>query len=203
MIESLTGVILRTFSTGRLCIFTRSMGKIFCSAKKSAHQSQFIVGSRLTINLVQKYPDTFTIEYIDNIVYPNIQTTQELSWLHHVLELYYFYLPEHQVSVRDFDFLIHYLALIKRNHESIGNINLQNLAISHFLAQTGFHEQPALHRYAKIFEEFIDPTVSSGVPFSLIGIEEVSMQELILRCLQEHPQFNKFKTIPFLYGAHT
>jgi hypothetical protein len=203
MIESLTAVILRVFGTGRLCIFTRTLGKIFCAAKKTTHQSQLIAGSILTINIAQKRPDTFTIEYIDNTIYPDIRTTQDLSWLHHVLELYYFYLPEHQVSVRDFDYLIHYLALIKLNHESISSINLQNLAISHFLSQTGFHEQPALHRYAKIFEEFIDPSVSSGVPSSLTSIEKVSIQNLILRCLQEHPQFHKFKTIPFLYGAHT
>ena len=203
MIESLTGVILRIFSTGRLCIFTRSLGKIFCYAKKSTHSPRLIVGSQLTINLRQSHIDTLNIEHVDNIMYPDIQTTHELSWLHHILELYYFYLPEHQASVRDFDFLIHYLALIKRNHEPSDRACLQKLAVSHFLAQTGFHEQPALHRYAKIFEEVIDPATSSGVPFSLIDIEEVSIQNLILRCLQEHPQFNKFKTIPFLYHART
>lgn len=203
MTESLTGVILRIFSTGRICVFTRALGKIFCTAKKTSHQPRLIVGSKLTLHLKNTSPGLLSIESVDNIVYPEITTTQELSWLHHVLELYYFFHPEHQVSTRDFDFLIHYLDLIKGSHKSTSNTHLQTLAISHFLAQTGFYEQPALHRYAKIFEEFIDPATTSGVPFSLIGTEEVPMQDLILRCLQEHPQFNKFKTIPFLYGART
>ena len=201
MTTTLTGVILRIFSTGRLCIFTRSLGKIFCSAKKTHNQPKLIVGSSLTMQLAQKSVDLLHIENVQNILYPEIQTHDQLSWLHHILELYYFFQPEQQVNIRDFDFLMHYLALIKREHHAASKSQLQKLAVSHFLSQTGFYEQPALHRYAKFFEEVIDPATSSGVPFSLIGIEEVSMQNLILRCLQEHPHFNKFKTISFLYDA--
>ncbi|MBM3886791.1 hypothetical protein FJ364_02565 [Candidatus Dependentiae bacterium] len=204
MVETLTtGIILRAFNTNKLCIFTRSLGKIFCFVKKSQLKNPLIAGCKLNMSLGKKHHDTLHIEYIDTLLYPDIQDTGELFWLHHMLELYYYYLPEHQTSLRDFDFLDYYLTLKKQTQTFLQHSCLQKLAVSHFLAQTGFYEQASLHRYAKIFEEVIDPTNTSRVPFSQIGTEEVSIQNLILRCLQEHPQFHKFKTIPFLYGGRT
>jgi hypothetical protein len=177
------------------------MGKFFCSIKMAPKFPTLIPGSTLVVDIIEKKSGSFTIESIDSISYPAIQTSQELTWLHHILELYYFYLPEHQANPYDFDFLIHYLTLMQQHPDQKNHLHLQQLAVSHFLAQTGFYEQPALHRYAKIFEEVIDQPTTSGVPFFLVGSEEVSMRDLILRCLQEHPEFHKFRTIPFLYGA--
>lgn len=199
MFESLTGIVLRTFHHGRLCIFTRPLGKIFCSSKVG--QIPLTPGSIIVTRLIKK-ADSFCAEQLQSISYPDIQAPHELAWLHHILELYYFFMSEQQPSPLDFDFFEQYLMLTKLPTGMNTMTHLQELAVSHFLAQTGFYEQPALHRYAKIFEKVIDPSVEHRVRSSVINSDEVSIRDLILHCLQEHPQFSRFKTIPFLYGAN-
>lgn len=201
MFESLTGIVLRTFVHGRLCIFTRQLGKIFCAIK--GLNIPLPAGSIIVTRLIKKNIDSFQVDHLQSVTYPNIQAPHELVWLHHIIELYYFFMSEQQPSPRDFDFFEHYLTLTKAPGGARGMIHLQELAVSHFLAQTGFYEQPALHRYAKIFEKVIDPSVEHTVRSCMISSDEASIQDLILRCLQEHPQFHRFKTIPFLYRAST
>lgn len=201
MFELLTGIILRTFPSNRVCIFTRHLGKIFCVTK--GIKSPLVAGSTIVFHLTPKTKDRFVIDYLESVSYPLIGLPIELAWLHHLLELYYFFLPEHQANPRDFDFFARYVAMTNHGGEKNKMGPLQELAVSHFLVQTGFYEQPILHHCAKIFEEVIDPSINPGVPSSVISSKERSTRDLILRCLQEHPQFNQFKTIPFLYGAHT
>lgn len=200
MNTSLTGVILRSFPPNRICFFSKTFGKLYCSIKKTM---PLIPGSTLTVDIVEKKSGHISIESISSISYPEVKTEHELNWLHHVLELYYFFLPEHQMNPLDFEFLLYYLNLMHKHPEKSNHKSLQHLAVSHFLVQTGFYEQPDLHDYAKIFEEVIDRSTTSGVPFFLVDPQEVSMQNLILRCLQEHPDFHKFRTVQFLYGVST
>jgi hypothetical protein len=194
----LSGVILRVFPSGRICLFTHSLGKIFCFVRPPVHKNPLVPGSLLDVHLLEKREDLISIEHIEHITYPIVQTAAQLNWLHHVLELYYFFICEHQPSNHDFIFLKRYLHLMHMQHTT-PHVHLQRLAVSHFLVHTGFHEQPALHHYAQVFEKVVDPAAVSEVPFSLNSTEETAIQDLILRCLQEHPQFHKFKTVSFLY----
>ncbi len=198
MFESLTGIVLRTFNHGRLCIFTRPLGKIFCTSKEL--KTPLSPGSIIVTRLIKKNVETFQVDNFQDISYPDIQSPRELAWLHHILELYYFFMSEEQPSPLDFDFFEQYRTLSNVPAETSRMTHLQELAVSHFLAQTGFYEQPALHRYARLFEKVIDPSIEHKVRSCVISCDEVSIQDLILRCLQEHPQFHRFRTIPFLYG---
>lgn len=202
MIETITGIVLRTFHYERMCLFTQQLGKIFCTNKTKNHS--VLPGSILSANLSTKKIPSIHIEHIHDVIYPTITTAHDLAWLHHVIELYYFFMPEHQASICDYNFFNHYITAPKKQSRDLSEeIILQKLAISHFLSLTGFYEHPALRNYAKIFEEVIDRSKLSAVPFSLNSTEKRFIQNLILSCLQEHPQYNNFKTISFLYQMNT
>lgn len=202
MTEIISGIILRTFHHERMCVFTQQLGKIFCTNKTK--KQPMIPGSLLLANLAQKQMPTLQIEHIHDIIYPIIETARDLVWLHHVIELYYFFMPEHQASQNDYDFFGHYTTTPKKIATTPQQeIYFQQLAVSHFLSHAGFYEQPALRIYAKKFEEVIDRSSVSAVPFSVNSSEERFIRDLILRCLQEHPQFRSFKTIAFLYQVYT
>lgn len=202
MTETISGIILKIFHHERMCIFTQQLGKIFCTNKTKKHT--LAPGSLLTANLARKPKPTIHIEHIHDVMYPTIQTADDLIWLHHIIELYYFFMPEHQASQCDFDFFGHYITIpTKMATHVTEKTHFQQLAVSHFLSQTGFYEQPALRSYAKNFEEVIDRSSVSAVPFSVTGAEERFIRDLILRCLQEHPQYRNFKTIAFLYQMYT
>lgn len=202
MIETITGIILRTFNSDRVCLFTQELGKIFCTNKTKSHT--LLTGSLVVANLSTKKTPYIQIEHINDISYPTITTVHDLAWLHHIVELYYFFMPEHQANHCDYTFLHHYITIPKKNsHRFSEELSLQKLAISHFLYLTGFYEDPTLRKYAKIFEEVIDQSKLSAVPFSLMSTEKKIIQNLILSCLQEHPQYNQFKTISFLYQTNT
>jgi hypothetical protein len=202
MTEIITGIVLRTFHHGRICVFTQQLGKIFCTNKTKKHS--FVPGSLLVANLAHPQTPAIRIEHIHDITYPAIETIHDLTWLHHIVELYYFFMPEHQASQVDYDFFSHYIAAPKKISTSAQEeIHLQYLAVSHFLSQAGFYEHPALRNYAKNFEEVIDRSSVSAVPFSVTSSEERFIRDLILGCLQEHPQYRNFKTISFLYQVYS
>ena len=202
MTEIITGIVLRTFHQERICVFTEQLGKIFCTNKTKNHR--FVPGSLLVANLAHPQTPTMRIEHIHDIIYPSIETIHDLTWLHHIIELYYFFMPEHQASQLDYDFFGHYIATPKTiSTSSREKTHVQHLAVSHFLSQAGFYEQPSLRNYAKNFEEVIDRSGVSAVPFSMTSSEERFIRDLILRCLQEHPQYRNFKTISFLYQVYS
>ena len=197
MVETVAGSILRIFNHERLCVFSEQRGKLFCINK---HKNVFcVVGSSLTANISQQNKAAFYIDHIHDIFHPPITTLAELAWLHHIIELHYFFLSEHQAHQRDYQFFIEYLWVPKRvtkNREQ--EVCLQLLAINHFLVQTGFYEHQLLHMLAQVFQEVIDHPGAYAVPFHLIESKKQGICELILCCLQEHPQFHQFKTVPFL-----
>lgn len=197
MFEVLSAIILKSFHPDRACLFTRTRGKIFCSFKGS--KIKMIPGSLLTGSLRVKGNEAFVFDSLDTVIYPDITQPDDLAWLHHLLELYYYFQPELQVSPHDYDDLILYMALSCVKNVSIDAV--RRLAVTHFLAKTGFYESKSLYHYAKKFEEVIDPALAAEVLSFNYETDLVAMHKLILRCLQEHPQFNRFKTIPFLYGS--
>ena len=88
----LSGIILRVFPSGRVCLFTQNLGKIFCFVRPPVHKNPLVPGSQLEVHVLEKREDLITIEHIEHITYPVVRTAADLNWLHHVLELYYFFI---------------------------------------------------------------------------------------------------------------
>lgn len=196
MLNKVSGIILRKINPYYICVLSKEHGKLQLQT-----QSNFYLSTGSSFNgWIMKKKTSFSLTKITNHLPPQVETICDLTWTHHLLELFYFFLPENQPADRELDFLHTYLKTPCACKNS-QKILLQELALSHFLVQTGFYEHPILHQHAQIFEEVIDPVGNHGVPSHQDSSQKDFLRKIILRCLQEHPSFDKFKTMSFLYKA--
>ncbi len=139
---------------------------------------------------------------------PIHQSHGNLIWLHHLLELCYYFLPLENPAADVFFFLEKCCCLICQS--SMVDDELQSIVkkvcVIKFLSLIGSYKREDIQEYLALFQElselFVDFTNEQKVDFltrRLALVKLGAMDEWILSCLKSHPMFHLFKTVSFNY----
>lgn len=208
--QEITGIVLKSFLPykNKLSVLTRSMGKInlICNPEKlrsncsSGTSIKFFCSSSLR-SFDSKAVFTSHIERVDD----NIdRLKKEIYWLHHILEICYFFVPL-GVGCPDVFRLVEYcFALCERSQAFEPNFFLiKKLCLVRLFILIGFYPEQEL---------FLGDTFNDMVAVSLDSTNTQKVRSLskddtilmirsidawLLACLQEHPHIMNFKTVSF------
>jgi hypothetical protein len=176
---------------------TSDLGKIDVVEKKGNRLAGLAPGVEISFTVQATYASRTLISDVEPIAVPPVTHERDVAWLHHILELYYFFMPLGAGQQEEYAFLKNYtnLALQLIDCDDILADSIRQLGILHFLAHTGFYTDERLIRYATLFTYGVaDPT---RLPHSKATTQ--GLGSMILSYLQEHPQFPLFKTVDFVY----
>ncbi len=139
---------------------------------------------------------------------PIPQTHQHIIWLHHILELCYYFLPLESSSPDVFFYIKKCCCLMWQSDvlDVEWQIKIKKTCVIKLLHMIGFYAALDIQEYSALFQElsdvFVDFTNEQKVAFlskhsTLLKINDMDL--LILSCLKNHPMFHMFKTISFNY----
>jgi hypothetical protein len=139
---------------------------------------------------------------------PIPQTHHNIIWLHHILELCYYFLPLESPAADIFFYLKKCCCLIWQCEvlDMQWQAIVKKMCVIKLLSMIGFYGCGDIREYLALFQElsdlFIDFTNEQKVEFlkqRLVLLKTIDMDEWILSCLKNHPMFQTFKTVSFNY----
>ncbi len=191
----------------KVALLTSSLGRVNVVLKQNDLCARLWPGMVVSCNLSREGSFWLASHVVIHSV-PMHQSHNDMVWLHHMLELCYYFLPLESPAADAFFCLEKSCCLIC--HSSIVDDKLQmivkKLCVIKFLSLIGFYRQEDIQEYLALFQElsdlFIDFTNEQKVNFlkqRLVVLKINSMDEWILNCLKSHPMFRVFKTTAFNY----
>ncbi|KKQ33438.1 MAG: hypothetical protein US49_C0001G0118 [candidate division TM6 bacterium GW2011_GWF2_37_49] len=132
----------------------------------------------------------------------------DICFIHHILEICYYFAPYHKPCVEVFAFLCDTLTFMRKHDISHNFLLVHKVFVIKLLSMFGFCSYNKISRclavYDKLTFSFIDFTHAQKLEFlknQLASIDEKDLDVLIMEGLREHPNFCSFKTLAFLYGS--
>lgn len=211
MHEKEFGVVLRRF-TNNVCKFsviTRTLGKISLVVIDTRTAQQIQPGSILEFDHLD-HQDSIHLSTnlrVHLIILP--QQSADLIWIHHALEICYYFSPQHEPSFELFTIIKNYLILIASNDFSLLDERTKKLFIGAMLFLLGFFPPSALEKPIVVIKNslllFVDFDKKTKVQFLKKQIEMCSISigivdDWLLSCLETHPRVQMFKTMQFIYN---
>ena len=191
-----TGLVLRTYfpRKQKLSIFDSQLGKIACIVhKQSTKILQRIGNGSLVQYYVKPLQTVHELCELELIAVPTELARHDIYFLHHILELCYFFLPEHLESRELFELV----ARLYDYKASVWNNNAQRIFLLKFFATLGLfpEETPSFH--PDIYR-LISLSIEGMLKKNLDAPLEKEIDTLILACIGAHPYKNQFKTVHFI-----
>jgi hypothetical protein len=213
MYKKETGIVLKRFIPlkQKLSILTDLFGKILVIAQPNNPICQRLwPGSMISANFEQLENSTYLARGIEIINVPEAMTQSDIYWLHHILELHYYFIPYCQPSLDALSYLQFYIYLLNRKKLFKDRFDvLKKICVMHFLNRTGFFFNENLLKCSIFLDKnitlFHDETMKEMPDKLLDYLDEIyiknviNMDECIVRCLRTHPCYRFFKTIKFIY----
>ncbi|MFC1845675.1 hypothetical protein ACFLX2_00950 [Candidatus Dependentiae bacterium] len=184
------GIVLRKYSNrdDRFSVLDRSEGKIICMS----YEVNLMQGSLISY-FISRAGFFCTITGVQTLAAPFAVARQDLLFLHHVLELCYYFLPAHDVAEKTFDLL----TLLYTPIDSLKKVLQKKFFLFKLLVSFGAYTQMAplsIDSFNRLSSESID-----SLSNSLLHLEiERNMDEWLCSCVGAHPCFGNFKTFHFL-----
>lgn len=208
--EKECGFILRRLGTSStFSLLSSCKGKITVVIKHAKISYRLYPGMLIALNTS---PAMLIYEgsEIEIVAMPQMMSDQDIVWVHHLLELFYYFTPSHIPQTEGFFQLSSYLTLLSYSSDIKEQMPLlKKMCIIDLLQTTGFYRYH-LQDAAILFKKLISVCNQSrseqelkkiGRALSLLdGCELKKLDKYIISCLQEHPSFKFFKTIPFVYS---
>ena len=136
---------------------------------------------------------------------------QAIGWLHHLLELCHYFIPDQSPNDAIFNWIFKFLILLHaaQLHQLENMAIVQKIWILHFLQLTGSITHELSRQQYVLINEIADLLEKNTItafttPPSLLHYTKKDHRNLtafILQKLQGHPCFKHFKTIPFVYSS--
>lgn len=193
IVFSSSGVVLRVNLYNKLYILDSKLGKISCILKYNKLSLRLVNGAYISYNL-KEYYNQYNISDIDILDIPNHQL-HNLYFLHHILELCYYFLPiNYSANISQvFDLILH---LYKYNIIFDRSL-VKKIFLCKFFKMIGIYPDDFLS-YDKDFIKLIDQNY-----FNIIDIEnnlnlDINLMRWLLSCINLHPHSHRLKTINFL-----
>lgn len=188
-----------------LWLITPSLGKVEVHSSGIEKKSIMLRPGVHFFAEFEKKRQHWRMRSVDTIVSSMHYELEQYYWQHHILELYYFFIEQGFTDALLFENLVVHLSLIKQNNAY--NFLLGSLCVIDFLLQTGFYASDVLTYYHQYFAQVYQlyktgsPSMIATVLDQIKTQEKVLLQKVITSCLQQHPQYSRFKTIAFVYKS--
>lgn len=212
MLEKVDGIVLKTFTpgAGKLCIFTHAQGKVICTLFNQQQAAILRMGSRISYTPLRHDRGLHTTAHITVTDMPGITTASELAWVHHLLELCYYFAPLQQPAGEVFSLLTS--TLFHRNHQLLDEHEyyvFKRLSIGSLLALMGFYPPHAFadliiatQRWLTMSIDFRAHTDLELLKYHATVLTRGACKVYdawLLECINTHPRIAHFKTLPFVY----
>ncbi|MFC1894523.1 DNA repair protein RecO C-terminal domain-containing protein [Candidatus Dependentiae bacterium] len=187
-------------------ILSHQNGKIQILTKPTIKCKTLWPGMLISFNLNTSNRRFFCAENI-NIIY-NINNSKpfKIYWIHHVLEICYYFIPLHDPCTKIFSFLSCCIKLINNENTFQSHIKIiKKTFLLNLLVLIGFYPPDNLLLYLDLYKQItlvsIDFNNNHKVQSLMSKLKLLKKQDInnldkwIQTCLCSHPQFKKFKTL--------
>lgn len=207
------GIILKSFLPYKykISVFSKREGKINLFVPKKGRRV-FSPGAIISFFYTAKGSNLFA-KKIDILHVPLDSMKDNLDWIHHLLEIFYYFSPLNAVCgdlfrLLQFSFKIGGRACLFEPYFHI----VKRICLVKFLVLVGFYPPRELLFLLGLFDDVVGVSLDSSnvqkvrsLHMSLEIITDQNVKEIdrwILQCLQEHPNIAQFKTVPFFFKAN-
>lgn len=147
---------------------------------------------------------------IEILINPHESTTSEFYYMHHILEICYYFAPLDNPCPEIFHFLYDYFSLVKIENHFGNKINIiKKIYLIKLLCLIGFYPEKPLISILNIYDQIRSNSIDfnnhrkvQSLTKDLNEIELLYNKKIngwALSCLNSHPCFKLFKTIKKIY----
>jgi len=195
------GIILKSFFPEKqtISLLSKLDGKIKLIILNGKKMQRLGPGT-----LISFYTESYTAHDVTILSMPQFNSLDDMYWLHHLLELCYYFISLHEDCLQQF-ILIHVCQQLIDIPKSPLN---KKLITGLLLTTLGFYPPQSLlflYNLKKILSSCIDFDLNKKIEFLVQHLEELNEKQLqdldlwILECINSHPRREVFKTIKFIY----
>jgi len=185
-----TGIVLKTFfpQKQKISLFDKVQGKMSCIPDRNDIQPGGLIAYHLTNS--QRMPFARMINLIES---PLLLAREDIIFVHHVLEVCYYFIHSYDPAPEIFDLLM------KLYHSEIILCDDKNKKIFLFTLFWKLGIYPESKNFDSILFRNFAMKFVDRLGFEYIDLENEQLVDAWLyECLSLHPCFNYFKTVHFL-----
>lgn len=184
------GIVLRRYipHKQKVSLFDRSMGRIEVIRSEKISLERFYAGSIIQYRSVEVHSHWYALDMVDMLHVPLGAAREDIFFLHHLLELAYYFLPPHQQMQEVFDLLLFF----SKAYSTIRTSLQKKIFLLRFFAYLGMYPEEDLiagEVMHAIMYQPIDELLSKPVVLS-----ERILDQWLVTCIDGHPQKGLFKT---------
>ncbi|MCA9770621.1 hypothetical protein KC460_04595 [Candidatus Dependentiae bacterium] len=190
MIRKHRGIVLRRYTPrkSKIIVLDRELGKI-----ESIPHVDILCHGAVIEYFPKKMCLLYKLESFQLIVAPLHFARDHIQFLHHVLELTYYFVPLDSRVPEIFDLLL----FLYRMKNSSCTATFQKLFVCKFFALLGFFPENKKMRQS-YFHQLVGISIDTLVQLSINLEVEYALQQWIYSCVAQHPRARFFKTIHWL-----
>ena len=208
------GFILKKLPPGdsKFSVLTQSRGKLIIAIPPQTNMRLLNIGSRIQFVVSDQQYNVHIVNNIQLVDSLHSPMLADLVWMHHLLELCYYFVPLHQLSHDCFEFLVqcNILLALQAHFQDMWE-SIKRICIGILLCIVGFYPS----------DELLSPILAlKGALLRFIDFEDMQNIELITETVQKvcieqqkkfeqwmleyietHPRREAFKTLNFMYNS--
>ncbi len=183
-----TGIILRRYlpKKQKISLLDRELGRIESIRVDRVSLEQLHAGSVLCYYPVA-HAQWYQLEGLEIIQVPLRVARDDIYFLHHVLELSYYFLPLHSQETNLFDLIL----FLVYSHEKIRTSLSKKIFLLRFFAYLGMYPEEDLV-VPKMMRSVMQAPLE--VALTLSEFSEKVLEQWLLTCVDMHPYKDQFKT---------
>jgi hypothetical protein len=193
--EKNQAIVLKTYlpQKQKVCLLDAHLGKIMAVP----HRQDIGYGSLLVYfaREWQAHNQLYMMQSIELIDMPLQLAADDILFLHHVLELCYFFLPLGHCNRHIF----HLVLFLYTSQHLIQNSYLKKVFLFQFFSTLGLYPQE--HKFQQAHFHYLASTSIDIIAQQAIDLMvESELDNWLLRCIEIHPCARSFKTVHFLHS---
>lgn len=193
-LKSYSGILLYNLSHNRktVSVLDRDLGKIDLIIKSGKRRPSYIRGGLLRYNL-SKWHNIYIASDQELLAVPMELASEDILFLHHVLELCHNFLPVNQPAREIFDLLL----LLYTCSDTLKNCFIKKIFLAKFFNLVGIaHEN--INSYSSSFYFLISSPIDIMLDRECDEKIHGELTRWLLDCIIIHPRASQFNTIFFL-----
>lgn len=190
-VEKNTGIVLKTYlpAKSKISLLDHTLGKIVGVLTRADISSGACVSY-----FVNKNSSVYFIQDIEIIDMPMALAHNDIFFLHHVLELCYYFVPSGSRAPQLFNLLI----ALYTCEQILRNIQMKKVFLFQLFTIVGMYPDDVQFR-TPYFHQLASASIDTLVGQPLDLVIEQQLDAWLLQCIAMHPCAQNFKTVSFLY----
>ncbi len=201
------GLVLKRFypQKQKLAVLCSSRGRVDIVTRPYQKMFQIWPGMLISFFYSNSVKNIHFADNIEILMSPLIKKASCLDWLHHFLELCYYFVPSEKPSPQVFNCLYAFLRISRLEEEFKDYIEvIKKVFLVKLLSINGFYPEDdflvCLSLYDQLTFLYIDFSDTQKVEFLKQNLEQLKRHKIknindwVVDCMSSHPYFKNFKT---------